>query len=429
MPWKEQRIMGLKTQFVRRATEPGANIAALCREFGISRQTGYKWLGRFKKQGPDGLEERSRRPHDVPLATAEELVAAIVQERRKRPRWGPTKIRALLVARFGEDAPSERTISRVLKRFGEIQKRRPKRVRNAPEAAPSVEVHAPNDLWTVDFKGYWHSRDGQRCEPLTVRDSFSRFILCMHLVGSPSLDQVQPIFHELFKRYGVPRAIQSDNGSPFVSTHARGGLTRLSAWWIALGIRLVRSRVGCPQDNGAHERMHRDIAGELEAFPAESRAAQQRRCDQWRQEFNHIRPHQALGGRAPADLYVKSPRAPLVRRPTYTACAVRRVSRSGSVRLNSDRAFLSGALAGYVIGLRSLGGFRFRVLFYDYDMGVLELVPFESIVSPLERLTVPLSSIAEHPLTLPSSAASPSTSLPISDKKGSDLVPAGALGQ
>lgn len=416
MPWKAQRIMSLKAEFVKRASQPGANVSALCREFGISRQTGYKWLGRFKRQGHDGLEERSRRPHNVPLATAEEMVVAIVDERRKHRRWGPTKIRALLLRRFGDQAPSERTISRVLRRFGEIEKRRPKRIRNAPEAAPSVEVHAPNDLWTVDFKGYWHSGDGARCEPLTVRDSFSRYIVCMQLVERPSLDQVQPIFLELFKRYGVPKAIQCDNGTPFVSLTARGGLTRLSAWWIALGIRLVRSRVGCPQDNGAHERMHRDIAGEIEAFPAETRPAQQRRCDQWRQEFNHIRPHQALGGKVPADMYRKSSQPPVVRRPAYVSCAVRRVSRSGSVRLNSGRAFLSGALAGHVVGLRSLGGCRFRVLFYEYDMGVLELVPFEALLSPLEKLTAPLATIAEHPLTPPTPTSSTSTSLTVSDR-------------
>jgi putative transposase len=429
MPWKEQRIMKLKSEFVRRATQPGANVAALCREFEISRQTGYKWLGRFKKQGPDGLEERSRRPHDVPLATAEEMVVAIIEERRKRPRWGPTKIRAIMVARFGDGAPSERTIARVLQRFGEIKKRTPKRVRNPPPGAPSVEVHAPNDLWTVDFKGYWQSRDGRRCEPLTIRDSFSRYLLCLQLVEHPSLDQVQPIFLELFKRYGVPKAIQCDNGAPFISMHARGGLTRLSAWWIALGIRLVRSRVGCPQDNGAHERMHRDIAGELEAFPAQTPQLQQRRCDQWRQEFNHIRPHQALGGKAPADVYEKSPRAPIVRKPIYRECAVRLVSGAGSVRLNSDRAFLSGSLAGYAVGLRSLGGFRFRVLFYEHDLGVVELVPFAAILSPLERMLAPLATIAEDPLTVQATAASTSTSLPISDTNQKEHVPAGAPGQ
>jgi transposase InsO family protein len=427
MPWKAQRIMSLKTEFVRRATQDGANIASLCREFGISRQTGYKWLRRFKKQGPDGLEERSRRPHDVPLATAEEIVAAIVEERRKRSRWGPTKIRAVLVARFGAEAPSERTIARVLQRFGEIKKRRPKRVRNPPEGAPSVEVHGPNDLWTVDFKGHWQSRDGRRCEPLTVRDSFSRFVLCLQLVEHPSLDQVQPIFLDLFKRYGLPKAIQCDNGAPFIAMHARGGLTRLSAWWIALGIRLVRSRVGCPQDNGAHERMHRDIAGEVEAFPAQTPQLQQRRCDHWRHEFNHLRPHQALGGKVPADLYEKSPRVPVVRRPIYEHCAVRKVSNAGSVRLNSDRAFLSCSLVGYAVGLRSLGGFRFRVLFYEYDLGVLELVPFAAIVSPLERMLAPLATLAKAPLTPPTNVPSSSTSLPFSDTKQKEHVSDGAL--
>lgn len=399
MPWKEKRIMALKTDFVRKARRRGANVAALCREYGISRQTGYKWLRRAKEEGLKGLEERSRRPHSVPLGTAEEMVVAIVDERKKRPRWGPTKLRALLIKRFGEDAPSERTIARVIRRFGQVAKRRPKMIRNAPEDKPKVTVAGPNDLWTVDFKGWWLSRDQTRCEPLTVRDAHSKFLLCVDLVATPSLDEVLPRFKTLFQRYGVPKAIQCDNGSPFIAMNSRGGLTRLSAWWIALGIRLVRSRVGCPQDNGAHERMHRDMAGEIEAFPAKTKAAEQARCDKWRHEFNHIRPHQALGGKVPAELYTKSPRQPVIQVPMYRGCAVRRVSRTGSVRLNSDRAFLSGALAGFVVGLQSLGGFRFRVRYYDYDLGIIELVPFDAIVSPLERLQVPLASIVETKVT------------------------------
>jgi transposase InsO family protein len=399
MPWKEKRIMALKTEFVRRARKRDANMAALCREYGISRQTGYKWLRRAKQEGMSGLEERTRRPHSAPLSTAEEIVVAIVEERKRRPRWGPTKLRVLLMKRFGEDAPSERTIARVLARFGQIAKRRPKVVRHAPEAKPNVRVEGPNDLWTVDFKGYWLSRDHTRCEPLTVRDAFSKYLLCVDLVAKPSLEEVLPRFKALFERYGVPKAIQCDNGSPFIAMNARGGLTRLSAWWIALGIRLVRSRVGCPQDNGAHERMHRDMAGELEAFPAKTKSAEQGRCDRWRHEFNHIRPHQALGGKVPAELYLKSPRKAVVQVPSYRGCAVRRVSRTGSVRLNSDRAFLSGALAGFVVGLQSLGGCRFRVRYYEYDLGIIELVPFEAIVSPLERLQTPLVSIDEPQVT------------------------------
>ena len=421
--------MGLKMEFVKRARRRGANVAALCREYEISRQTGYKWLARYKREGFDGLEERSRKPHDTPLGTAEDVVLAIVQERQKHRRWGPTKLRALLVARFGEEeAPSERTIARVLKRFGQIEKRRPKVARHGPDKAPVVQVQAPNDLWTVDFKGHWRSRDGQRCDPLTVRDAFSRFLLCIRLVESQSLDVVQPLFAELFKQYGVPKAIQCDNGTPFVSTHARGGLTRLSAWWIALGVRLVRSRLGCPQDNGAHERMHRDIAGELEAFPAKTRAAQQARCDRWRQEFNHVRPHDALGGKRPADVYTKSRQAPLIRKPNYFACAVRKVSRTGTIRFNDDRAFLSSALAGHVVGLQSLGGVRVRVRFYEHDLGIVELVPFQAIVSPLERLLTPLASLAETELTHSPPAPSPSESLSISQEQTRETVEVGALG-
>jgi transposase-like protein len=233
--------MALKTEFVRKARHRGANIAALCREYGISRQAGCKWIQRAAKEGLDGLEERSRRPHSVPLGTAEEIVVAIVEERKKRPRWGPIKLRALLVARFGDDAPSERTIARVIRRFGQVVKRaedRSKRTRGeAQRDRCRAERPVDSRLQGLLFKGYWLSRDRTRCEPLTVRDAFSKYLLCVQLVDPPSLEQVLPRFKALFARYGVPKAIQCDNGSPFISMNSRGGLTRLSAWWIALGVR------------------------------------------------------------------------------------------------------------------------------------------------------------------------------------------------
>lgn len=251
--------MSLKMEFVRRAVAPDANISALCREYGITRQTGHKWLRRFQRQGPDGLEESSRRPQSTPLATAEDMVVAIVEAREAHPRWGAHKLRLLLARRYGEQTPSERTIARVLDRFDMVRKRKRMPHVNVVLEAPCVTATAPNDVWTVDFKGWWRARNKERCEPLTVRDAFSRKVLAIVVLDGTKGAAVREVFERLFRRYGVPRAIQCDNGTPFVCVRARGGLSVLSAWWVSLGIELARSRAGCPQDNGGHERMHAEL--------------------------------------------------------------------------------------------------------------------------------------------------------------------------
>ena len=301
--------MSEKMEFVDRAMKRGARVSTLCREYGISRETGYTWINRFKKEGPEGLEERSRRPQGTPLATAEELVAAILALREAYPRRGPKKLVVFLQRKFGANAPSVATVARVLKRFGMVRQRsRFPRGMSTVEHAPKVRAASPNEVWTVDFKGWWRARDTERCEPLTVRDAFSRFVLAVTVMQSTSLDGVRRVFDALFKKHGVPRAIQCDNGTPFINVNARGGLTRLAAWWVSLGIRVVRSRPGCPQDNGGHERMHRDMRADVQAFPASSRVAEQRACDRWRIEFNRVRPHEALGGKTPAEVYTNSVR-------------------------------------------------------------------------------------------------------------------------
>lgn len=374
--------MGLKLEFVEKASSEGANVSALCREFGISRQTGHKWLRRFQEVGYDGLEERSRRPKSAPLATAEELVAAIVALRESHPRWGARKLVHLLRKEFGEATPSERTVVRVLKRFGRVRQRRVRRGLSIVEQAPSVAATAPNEVWTIDFKGWWRAADGQRCEPLTVRDAHSRFVLATSLLEHTTEENVKAALLRLFSRHGMPSAIQCDNGSPFISTRARAGLTRLSAWWISLGIRVVRSRVGCPQDNGAHERMHADMAADLQRFPAHSRAAQQRACDRWRQEFNHVRPHEALGGKTPADVYRSSPTKVKPRVAVYPAAwLARRVAKSGHINVHDQVLFVSVAVAAQTVALEPLGGLQWRLWFHQVDLGTVELAPLEIPVS------------------------------------------------
>src|ERR1041385_5953483 len=231
MPWKEHRVMSLRMDFVERASAPDANIAALCREFSVSRPTAYKWLKRFKAGGYDALEDESRRPASTPLATAEDVVVAILNARVKHPRWGAKKLAVVLRRELGDLTPSESTIDRVLRRSGQLrQRRKQRRIVSIVEKAPTVVAKAPNDIWSIDFKGWWRAGDGQRCEPLTVRDAASRFVLAVQLMETCSGKQVREVMTKLFRRYGVPKAIQCDNGSPFICTRSRAGLTTLSAW-------------------------------------------------------------------------------------------------------------------------------------------------------------------------------------------------------
>src|SRR6476620_536450 len=216
MPWKEQREMDSKLSFVEKAIQPGSNMSALCEKHGISRQTGYKWLGRFKREGAAGLVEQSRRPKSSPLSTAEDVVMSVLEIRDAYPRRGPKKLVHQLKSKLGAQTPSVATVARILRRFGKVRQRsRFRRPVSIIEKAPSVQPLACNDVWTVDFKGWWRAQDGQRCEPLTVRDAFSRFVLRAALLGSTATVVVRPEFQRLFERYGLPKAILSDNGSPF----------------------------------------------------------------------------------------------------------------------------------------------------------------------------------------------------------------------
>jgi len=366
--------MSSKIEFVEKASQPGANIAALCREYEISRQTAYKYLRRFREAGYAGLEEQSRRPSSTPLGTAEDVVVAVLAARAKHPRWGAHKLVGVLRQSLGDLTPSERTIHRLLLRVGQVRSRRKKRKLSIVEHAPTVTTTAPNDVWTIDLKGWWRARDGSRCEPLTIRDAHTRYVLAVVLMPRTTGERVRHVMERLFRRHGIPKAIHCDNGSPFISSQSLGGLTKLSAWWVSLGIRIVRSRPGCPQDNGAHERMHADIAADLQADPEATLALQQRACDRWRQEFNDVRPHAALANKTPGELYRSSPVKPRMRSPTYPLTWTKRiVSCNGEVRVNNQDYFVSTALARYQVALEPLGGLRCRVWFYDVILGEIEV--------------------------------------------------------
>ena len=367
--------MSLKIEFVERATRAGSKIAPLCREYGISRETGYKWLQRFQNEGYEGLEDKSRRPLASPLGLAEEKVVAVLEAREAHPRWGAKKLVVLLQRKYGEGTPSRATIERILKRVGLVRSRRKKSPLSIIERAPEAVAEAPNDIWTVDFKGWWKTQDGARCEPLTVRDAFSRFVLSASAMPSPSMNLVRKEFERLFRKNGIPAAIQCDNGMPFISVQARAGLTQLSGWWVSLGIRIVRSRPACPQDNGAHERMHRDMRADVQAFPSATRDDEQRMLSKWRMQFNHQRPHEALGGKVPADLYRPGNRKSLVpvRHEYPLGWTVRRVFGAGVICVNAERLRVGQALVGYYVALEPLEGTRARLWFNSLDLGELTL--------------------------------------------------------
>lgn len=381
--------MGEKLKFVEAAILPGANVSALCAEHGISRQTGHKWLRRYREQGYVGLSEQSRRPLST-SGTSEEIITAVLELRSRRPSWGPVKLAQVLKTRFGGDGPARSTVARILKRLGRVKQRRPSARVWTVDGRPHVEVHGPNDLWTIDFKGWWRAGRGDRCEPFTVRDAFSRYVLAVQVVPNTTGPVVRRILDGLFRKHGVPKAVQCDNGSPWVSTRSRGGLTTLSVWLVSLGVALIRSRVGCPQDNGGHERMHRDMR-ELQLNPARTRRGQQRACDRWRVDFNEVRPHDALGGKTPAEVYrVSTPSLkPTVRLPAYPGSWItRRVQRGGRICVDGDTVLVGSPLTGHLIGLKYENGLRWRAHFFDVDLGLIEIASLAE--------TAPLSDASNH---------------------------------
>lgn len=384
--------MDLKKEFVLAALTPGANVAQLCRQYEISRNNGYKWIRRFKASGDAGLEEWSRRPRKI-SGTDGETVLRLIELHHQYP-WGAKKLRLLLSAENRKGVPSIKTIARILDRAGEPRVRKPKRrLQVVAREHEQLVANAPNDVWTVDFKGWWRTLDRKRFEPLTVRDAFSRYVLCLQMLGSTRADVVKPAFERLFQRHGLPAVIRVDNGAPFACTSAPAGLSRLSAWWTALGIRVSFSRPAHPQDNGAHERMHADVAAELECDPAASTQVQQRAADLWRRTFNEIRPHEALEMKTPASLYRRSPRRfrgirPAVYPPTF---AVRQVNRTGCVHYLNRTVFVSQSVSGYEVGLQKTRRGSLAVRFYGLSLGIFDLAsaPFHNPPLLIPRSQIP----------------------------------------
>lgn len=350
MPWKETRKMDQRIEFAMRAVNAG-NFRRLCQEYGISTKTGYKWRERFVAQGLAGMAEESRRPKSHAQELGEGVICEIIALKNAHRHWGPRKIRELYQRKHHGEIPSESSFKRVLERAGLTEPRRLRRRAESGRLASGLKASAPNEVWSVDFKGWWKDAAGLRVEPLTVRDEYSRMILELRALEDARGQTVRTCFERLFEQHGLPDAIRSDNGVPFASPNGLLGLSRLSAWWLALGIDLERSRPGCPQDNGAHERLHRDIRSELQAGRI---GRDQAAFDLWRQEFNTERPHEALGMRLPAEVYQPS-RRPFLGTPEdldYGSMDTRRVHRvTGTICFQRQLLLISSAFGGWSVGL------------------------------------------------------------------------------
>lgn len=373
MPWRESCAMDERMRFIVDWRLDEWTMTELCERYEISRKTGYKWLARYSSEGAAGLMERRRAPLAHGRATAEHLVEAIVGLRRERPSWGPRKIVAKLAAGQPEaDWPAASTAGEILKRAGLVGGRRVRR-RAPPRMGELTAPQYANHVWNVDHKGWVRLGDGARVEPLTMTDGFSRYLIGLAATGGTAQDEAKPLFERAFREYGLPDVIRSDNGAPFASTGV-SGLTALSAWWIKLGVKHERIDPGHPQQNGRHERFHLTL---LEAMrpPEPDRAAQARRFAAFARDYNHERPHEALGQKPPASVYTPSSRA-LPRRlpePDYPAeAAVRRVRSNGEIKWRGDLIHICSALVGEAVAVEETSTGQWQVRFFDTPIGVID---------------------------------------------------------
>jgi transposase InsO family protein len=383
MPWKVSGVVERRKQFVAEYLSGQGTLTELCQAHGISRPTGYAVLRRYAGQGELGLQERSRAPWRHPNQTPVEIEQAVLELRREHPRWGPVKLRAKLEKWEPQQAwPATSTIGAMLDREGLTRHRR-KRRRVPRYSEPLAAASEPNRVWCADFKGWFRSGDGTRIDPLTMMDGHSRYLLRVQAVEKTDTPRVQAICEAAFREYGMPLVIRSDNGAPFAS-RAVAGLSRLSLSWMKLGIRPERIEPGHPEQNGAHERMHRTLAEETACPPAYDARGQQRAFDSFRRMYNEERPHQALAMRTPGEVYAPSAREYPARvpEPEYgSALKVRRVHEHGQFWWNAERVFISEVLWGERIGLLPIDDRYYRVYFATFPLARFD--SYELRIEPL----------------------------------------------
>ena len=373
MPWSETSIMDAKVAFILDWKSQKYQITDLCARYGVSRKTAYKWMDRYTQDGPDGLWDRSHAPKHSPHRTNPEVEQAIVQTRLRHPSWGPKKLIWTLNRWQPElPMPSRGTVAEILKRNNLVlPKRRPKPVGHP--GRPSMLVSQPNDSWSIDFKGQFRTADGKYLYPLTVTDNHSRYLLACQGLAGTLLEPTQAVLSKVFKEYGLPKRMRSDNGVPFAA-YSLGRLSRLSVWFLKLGVMPELIEPGKPQQNGRHERMHRTLKDETLRPPAGNAAAQQRKFNSWRREFNDDRPHEAHDGLTPADVHVPSTRQmpSKLLQPQYPdRFEVRYVSANGGIRWHKKWVNVSSVLIGEHVGLEEIDDGIWDVYFANYRLGTL----------------------------------------------------------
>jgi transposase InsO family protein len=372
MAWDRTCVMDQRLQFIAACLERLESMSALCRQYGISRKSGDKWLRRYRAEGPAGLEDRSRAPHSNARALEREVVEAVLRVRRDYG-WGPRKVKAFLEDRHPEqDWPAASTIGDLFDRTG-LTRPRKRRRRVPPQSAPLAACRRPNDVWCADFKGWFLTGDGTQVEPFTLSDGYSRFLICCKAVARPDGKHVWPLLETAFYEYGLPRALRSDNGAPFAS-RAVAGLSDLAVKLIKAGVLPERIEAGQPQQNGRHERLHLTLKQDTASPPARSLAEQIERFERFCEIYNNERPHEALGQVPPARAYKRSPRQfdGALRSPDYPDEAqVRRVRTNGTIKWRGELVFLSEALIGEPVGLFQLTDTVWIIKYGPLELGTI----------------------------------------------------------
>ena len=370
--------MEQKEHFIKEMLTEEIPFSHLCKKYGISEKTGYKWKNRFFEQGKAGLIELSRKTNSHPNQIDGDTAAELIRIKIAHATWGPKKIREIYARAYPDNVvPSLSSVKRILDKAGLVMKRKTRKPANSdcPRLQQQIQASGPNDVWCIDFKGWWKS-DGETCEPFTVRDKATRKILCAQLMTSKTSEEVKIVMQSLFRKYGLPKVIHSDNGSPFAAPNGILNLTSLSAWWITLGILPDRSLKGFPGQNGSLERFHADIAREIEGKISGGIKANQIALDEWVKEYNSIRPNEAIGMKTPDDIYHVSERK---YSGDYDEIAypigylVRKVTRSGEIIINSIRITIGFALRGLQVGLRANDGNTYDIFLADFLLGTLDM--------------------------------------------------------
>jgi len=375
MPFKGVDVMDVKKEFVLKSLDDRIVFTELCREYGISTKCGYKWRKRFLDEGFAGLEEHSRKPLTNSRGIPEPVSVEILRIKNLHQAWGAKKILEIYKRNHrGQYAPVRGSVENLFVRAGYTGVRRRRNLRGGQIIQNRIVPTKPNEVWTVDFKGWWYTKDKERVNPLTIRDEYSRFILAIDVVEKGDTASVKQVFQRIFKQYGLPQYIRSDNGPPFANVHNYWGLTKLSVWWMTLGIQLDRTDPGHPEQNGGHERMHRDMKTELQGQIDGSLNEHQNVFDQWRKDFNEVRPHEGLGMKVPDEVYKKSERNYTDENiePRYGRGFIERmVNDRGFLNLRQKRIFVGNPFSGYHVGVKEFVDKPSEVWFGNYLLGTI----------------------------------------------------------